>query len=110
MINSDPSRTPTFTMFANPDFFFQTSNPTCGGNPCVNPGFAWNHGDVQDEIANTWLGIVGPGVNRGGVDSEVWTDHTNVRPTMLSLLGLKDDYLNDGRVLAEGLESKATPQ
>jgi hypothetical protein len=40
MVNSDPSRTPTFTMFANPDFFFQTTNPSCGANPCVNPGFA----------------------------------------------------------------------
>ncbi|MGZ6729097.1 MAG: hypothetical protein ACXVFC_07305, partial [Gaiellaceae bacterium] len=27
MVNSDPNRTPTFTMFGNPDFFFQASNP-----------------------------------------------------------------------------------
>ena len=26
MVNSDPKRTPTFTMFGNPDFFFQTTN------------------------------------------------------------------------------------
>src|SRR5262245_58281623 len=38
-----------------------------------------------------------------------WTDHTNVRPTMLSLLGLHDDYVDDGRVLVEGLDPKATP-
>jgi hypothetical protein len=36
-----------------------------------------------------------------------WTDHTNVRPTMLELAGLKDDYLNDGRVLIEVLTDKA---
>ena len=30
MVNSDPSRTPTFTMFGNPDFFFSTSNPCTG--------------------------------------------------------------------------------
>jgi hypothetical protein len=109
MVNSDPSRTPTFTMFANADFYFQTSNPTCVANPCVNPGYAWNHGDFQHEIANTWVGMVGPGVQDAGVDSSTWTDHTNVRPTMLALLGLHDDYLNDGRVLVEGLDTKATP-
>src|SRR5262249_21971006 len=53
MINADPSRTPTFTLFGQPDFFF-TASPTplaCGGNPCVLPGFAWNHGDVQSDIS-----------------------------------------------------------
>ena len=65
MVNTDPKRTPTFTMFGNPDFFFQASNPTtCGADAadCVDPKFAWNHGDFQDEIGNTWLGMVGPGV------------------------------------------------
>jgi hypothetical protein len=109
MVNADPSRTPTFTLFANPDFFLTTSNPSCGGNPCVSPGFAWNHGDIQDEIGNTWAGVVGPGVTSHGVDSKTWTDHTNLRPTILSLLGLKDDYVPDGRVLTETLTPKATP-
>jgi hypothetical protein len=109
MVNTDPTRTPTFTMFGNPDFFFQTST-SCGANPCVNPGFAWNHGDVQDEIANTWMGMVGPGVRRRGVEPREWTDHTNVRPTMLALLGLRDDYRSDGRVLVSALESHATPR
>jgi hypothetical protein len=113
MINADPKRTPTFTMFGNPDFFFQTTNLSgvCSGSTvCVNPGFAWNHGDVQEEIANTWVGLVGPGVQSTGVDSSTWTDHTNVRPTMMALLGLKDDYVQDGRVLIEALTTKATPQ
>jgi hypothetical protein len=113
MINADPKRTPTFTMFGNPDFFFQTTNLSgaCAGSTvCVNPGFAWNHGDVQEEIANTWIGLVGPGVAGGGVDSTTWTDHTNVRPTMMALLGLEDDYVQDGRVLIEALTTKATPQ
>ena len=109
MVNSDPSRTPTFTMFGNPDFFFTTSNPCTGFTVCVNPSFAWNHGDKQDEIANTWLGIVGPGVDARGIDSTTWTDHTNVRPTILALTGLKDDYADDGRVLVEGLQSNAAP-
>jgi hypothetical protein len=109
MVNADPARTPTFTLFANDDFFLTTSNPSCGGNPCVSPGFAWNHGDIQDEIGNTWAGVVGPGVATHGVDSKTWTDHTNLRPTMLSVLGLKDDYVQDGRVLTEALTPKATP-
>jgi hypothetical protein len=113
MINADPKRTPTFTMFANADFFFQTTNLAtgCGSSlVCVNPAFAWDHGDIQQEIANNWIGFVGPGVSPNGVDSTTWTDHTNERPTMLALLGLKDDYTDDGRVLVEGLDTKATPQ
>ncbi|MDX6486132.1 MAG: hypothetical protein QOF43_1285 [Gaiellaceae bacterium] len=110
MVNADPARTPTFTLFGNPDFFFTTSNPSCGANPCVSPGFAWNHGDVQDDIANTWVGIVGPGVLRKGQDAKTWTDHTNVRPTILALTHLKDDYVHDGRVLVEALTKAATPR
>src|SRR6185437_13190320 len=85
MVNSDPRRTPTFTMFGNPDFFFQTSNPCSGVAECVSSAFAWNHGDIQQEIGNTWVGMVGPGIQRNGVDSTTWTDHTNLRPTILSL-------------------------
>jgi hypothetical protein len=113
MINADQKRTPTFTMLGNPDFFFQTTNLSggCSGSTvCVNPGFAWNHGDFQEEIGSTWVGIVGPGVQQNGVDSTTWTDHTNLRPTMLALLGLRDSYLDDGRVLIEGLTTQATPQ
>ena len=76
----------------------------------MNPAFAWNHGDYQQDIATTWLGVVGPGVRSRGVDSRTWTDHTNVRPTILALTGLADDYLHDGRVLVEGLERRATPK
>jgi hypothetical protein len=110
MVNSDPSRTPTFTMFGNPDYFFQTSNPCSSTALCVTPGFAWNHGDIQQEIGNTWVGMVGPGVANNGIDANTWTDHTNVRPTILSLLGLHDDYTDDGHVLVQGLESGVTPK
>jgi hypothetical protein len=109
MINTDPNRTPTFTMFGNPDFFFQTSNPCTGFAECASPGFAWNHGDFQDEIGNTWVGIVGPGVENNGVDAQTWTDHTNLRPTIMALTGLKDDYETDGRVLVEAVRSNDRP-
>jgi hypothetical protein len=115
MVNADPKRTPNFTLFADPDYFVKTSNTNCPDAShnvpdCIDYHFAWSHGDIQQEIANTWVGLVGPGVERGGVDSETWTDHPNVRPTIMALLGLKDDYVQDGRVLIEGLETKATPK
>jgi hypothetical protein len=116
MVNTDSNRTPTFTLFGNDDFFFSTSDPSfgspnqCAGvHLCVEPGFAWNHGDVQQEIGNTWAGFVGPGVAHRGIDSQTWTDHTNLRPTILALAGLKDDYQHDGRVLVEALQTGAMP-
>src|SRR5579885_1541143 len=63
MITADPARTPTFTLFANPNYFLFAGAPNCS-SPCVteNPAFAWNHGDVAPDINTTWLGMVGPGV------------------------------------------------
>ena len=93
MVSSDPRRTPTLTLFGNDDIFFQVGqSSTCSPKvtECVDPKFAWNHGDQQQEIANTWLGMVGPGVEANGIDKDTWTDHTDARPTMLALLGLSD--------------------
>jgi hypothetical protein len=110
-------RTPTFTLFADPNWFLFAT----GGLPCATPAacatipprgdnsFAWNHGDIQDEIASTWVGYVGPGVRNMGT-SDVWTDHTDVRPTMLTLLGLHDDYTHDGRAVVQPLYDWAVPQ
>jgi hypothetical protein len=95
----------------------------------VSNGFAWDHGYYAPEIDNTWLGIVGPGVANKGVDGRsaadgpssadgansdpklvtqlddpgTWGDETDMRPTLLALVGLKDDYVEDGRVLVEDL-------
>ena len=111
MVNNDPNRTPTFTMFGNDDIFFTAgpTGPTCGSNPCVAPGFAWNHGDIQEEIGNTWAGIVGPGVAANGVNATTWTDHTNLRPTIMALTGLKDSYREDGVVLTQALTPAGAP-
>jgi hypothetical protein len=111
MITADPARTPTFTMFADPNYFLFAGAPNCS-SPCVTeqPGFAWNHGAVSPDINTTWLGMVGPGVRNIGVDNSIWSDHTDIRPTMLALLGLKDDYAHDGRVLFEDLYDWAVPQ
>ena len=110
MVTADPARTPTFTMFADPNYFLFAGAPNCS-SACVtvNPQFAWNHGDVQPEIVTTWLGMVGPGVDQTGIDSTTWSDHTDIRPTILTLAGLKDDYSHDGRVLVEDLTGWAQP-
>ena len=108
MITGDPQRTPNFVMFGNPDYFFQTSGSP---NFVIDPGFAWNHGGVDpQEVNRTFLGLVGPGVSQHGIKDSVWSDHTDIRPTMLTLAGLTDDYSDDGRVLAEILEPKALPK
>src|SRR6202047_663409 len=109
MVTGDPLRTPTFVMFGDPDYFFQTFVPSGAPNVGVNPSFAWNHGGVAPEINNTFLGLAGPGVRNNGITNAVWSDHTDIRPTLLSLLGLKDDYQNQGRVLAEDLQHWALP-
>ena len=47
------------------------------------PGFAWNHGDFQEDITRTWLGLVGPGVQRRGVRNDVFSDHADMRVLLL---------------------------
>jgi hypothetical protein len=99
----DPNRDPTFTFFGDPNFFFTATGSL---SPIVGTGFAWNHGDIQPEIARTFIGMVGPGVRPIGVTqpADFFTDHTDVRPTMMYLLGLTDDYQHDGRVVLEMLD------
>ncbi len=104
----DPARNAAFAFFGDPNYFL-TDYPSSTCETCINPAFAWNHGDIQDEIATTWVGYVGPGVRNLGT-SDVWTDHTDVRPTMLTLLGLHDDYVHDGRAVVEPLYDWAVPQ
>ena len=114
MMTVDPLRNPTFVMFANDDYFFQTPSKPVSCVPqsnCVfeESGFAWNHGDFQQQIAQTFLGIAGPGVLPRGLDNVTWSDHVDVRPTMMALIGLQDSYTSDGRVLIESLDSRALP-
>jgi hypothetical protein len=52
---------------------------------------------------------VGPGIKNAGQIGNIWTDHTDARPTMLTLLGLGDDYETDGRAVDQLYEGWATP-
>jgi hypothetical protein len=107
MLTADPQRNPSFVMFGNPDYFFQTT-----GSPAVaeSPAFAYNHGGIQPEISTVWVGFVGPGVLNRGIDSNTFADETDYRPTMLSLLGLHDEYQHEGRALTEELAPWALPK
>jgi hypothetical protein len=112
LVTGDPKRTPTVTLFGNPEFWVQNDPTTCGTgiNFCQPSGTdAWNHGTVGSQINTTWLGMVGPGVSHLGVDGSVWSDHTSIQPTMLALLRLRDDYAPDGRVLGEIIKPSALP-
>jgi hypothetical protein len=104
----DLLRNPNFTFFADPNYFI-TDFPASTCETCIQPPFAWSHGDIQPEIANTWLGFVGPGIRDLGQTGDVWTDHTDVRPTLFTLLGLTDSYANDGRAILEALTPNAIP-
>jgi len=126
-VSADPARTPTFTMFARPDYFLSNGAANCT-TPCVsqNAGFAYNHGDYAAEIDTNFVGIVGPGVKNLGLDGSAankgpnsagadsgqvtvpgshtkgtWVDETDIRPTMMYLTGLTDDYEHDGRVITQ---------
>jgi hypothetical protein len=118
MISHDPNRTPTFVLFGNPDYFLSATGhttplctPTTDAKSCFTQGrdFAWNHGDFQHEIVQTWLGMVGPGIRNLGRTGSLFTDHTDIRPSILSLVRLKDDYAHDGRVIFEIMQANALP-
>jgi hypothetical protein len=125
MQSADPLRTPTYSIFPKPDYYFGTSGP----NLQITPRYAWNHGYYSPNIDITWAGMVGPGVAANGVDGPqpaqgnepsdpesthtvpqastvgTWVEETDLRPTLLHLAGLQDDYQSDGHVITQALDS-----
>jgi hypothetical protein len=126
MVDADPARTPTLTLFAKPGYFLSSGSTTCPTSGCVsvNSSFAWDHGDYAAEINTNYVGFVGPGVRNLGLDGSdpadgpssaghnsgqttvpgsgttgTWVDETDIRPTLMYLTGLRDDYEQDGRVI-----------
>jgi hypothetical protein len=122
---ADRLRTPTYTLFPKGDYFFSTSGP----NVSIFSNFAYDHGYYSPNIDITWVGMAGPGVANHHVDGPqpadgnqahdpeaantvpeastvgTWVEETDIRPTMLYLLGLTDDYLTDGHVITQALSS-----
>ncbi|MBV9545695.1 MAG: hypothetical protein JOY61_15090, partial [Chloroflexi bacterium] len=122
MVTSDNDRTPVVVGFAEENHFIQTTplisaSNTSGCNKfpgpddaeCLSNGFLWLHGDFAQDIDHTWAALVGPGVRKAGV-SNTWADHADLRPTMMTLLCLKDSYVHEGRALIEDLDRRALPQ
>jgi hypothetical protein len=111
MTTGDAKRTGTFALFANPDFWLSSGSAKCGSSCVSEPSGqdAWNHGDVAPSINTTWLGLVGPDVSHVGTDAGIWSDHTDIQPTMMALLGLHDDYTPDGIVLGDVIVPTALP-
>lgn len=125
MQTNDPLRTPTYSIFPMPDYFFGTT----GANVSTNPNFAYDHGYYSPNIDVTWVGMAGPGVVVNGVDGPgptggnesqdpnstntvpeasgrgTWVEEASIRPTMIYLAGLKDDYVTDGHVITQALTS-----
>ena len=128
MQTADPLRFPTYSIFPKPDYFFGTTN-TGGQAVGIFSNFAYDHGYYSPNIDITWVGMAGPGVAHHGLDgpdpahgnqpsdpeshntvpqaSQVgtWVEETDIRPTMLYLLGLTDDYQSDGHVITQALSS-----
>jgi hypothetical protein len=112
MVTGDPKRTPSLVMFGNDNFWlYPAVSANCGKSIfCLQPGGdAWNHGTVAEQVNTTWLGMAGPGVAHLGIDNSVWSDHADIQPTMLALLGIGEHYLPDGRVLGEIIARSALP-
>lgn len=110
-VSADAARTPTLTAFSGEDEYVGGGAPNCNRS-CVytSSGYAWNHGGIWPDMQNIWAGYVGPGVRNRGLDTRTWSDQTDMRPTVLALAGLHDDYAVDGRVLVEDLKPSALPQ
>jgi hypothetical protein len=76
LVNADADRTPTFTLFPKPDYFFGSTVPCTPADqaPCASntlqsaARFAWDHGYYAPTIDITWVGFVGPGVANIGLD------------------------------------------
>ena len=125
MQTNDPLRTPTYSIFPMPDYFFGASGTA--PNVSFNNGFAYDHGYYSPNIDITWAGIVGPGAAVHGVDGPgpaggnesqdpnsthtvpeastqgTWIEEADLRPTLLHLVGLTDDYQTDGQVITQAL-------
>jgi hypothetical protein len=83
--------------------------PTIGDATCLNKGFIWLHGNFAPDVDNTWAAFVGPGVNKVGVDATTFADHADIRPTLMTLVCLKDSYAYEGRAILEDLQDSALP-
>jgi hypothetical protein len=137
---ADRGRTPSYTIFPKPDYFFDSTFPRCAAstNPAADcvaqfARFAYDHGYYSPDIDIIWSGVVGPGVAHKGLvgpnpqqgptataagqngspeltvpkaSKGLWVEEADIRPTLLALVGLHDDYLSDGGVVTQILSHR----
>ncbi len=74
------------------------------------PGFIWNHGDIEPESAHVYRDRR-PGVQNLSITTpmDFFTDHVDLRSTIMTLTGLTDDYSHDGRTITELLDPSVLP-
>ncbi|MCA6120292.1 hypothetical protein J6500_00010 [Bradyrhizobium sp. WSM 1704] len=114
LVTASPARTPHIIMFADPDYLNRTtaSRADCAAPPAciaINRDVTWMRGDIRQSLGGSWFGMVGPGVRRRGETADIVSNHADLRPTLLALLGLTDRYVHDGAVLVDALEPAALP-
>ena len=121
-----PARTPTFAMFAKPDYYLYDGSATCSGSCVSRRPLRRDHGDYAAEIntiprpgrpgapsrarrptASQGPSSAGRGQRQITVSQQhfpgPWVDETDIRPTLMYLTGLRDDYEHDGRVITQVL-------
>ena len=131
MQTADPLRTPTYTLFPVPDYFFSTTGPNVGDQHRASPGTT---ATTRPNIDVTWAGVVGPGVAANGrrrtaagrrqrsrttrtrrntvpagehASAPGWRRSTCVR-RCCTWPGCSDDYPSDGRVISQVLSSPSS--
>lgn len=92
------ARFPTLSAFSDAEATYVRA-------PCA-PCTRWNHGTIHPDITDIWLAFVGPGVRPGALD--VYTDHTDVVPTIRALLGLPASTEYDGVAITPAFKAQTS--
>ena len=129
MQTSDPLRFPTYTLFPKARLLLLDD----GGARQLQHGVRLRPRVLQPEHRRHLGRIAGPGVAVNGIDGPTpaegnqasdpeanntvpqastkgtWVEEADIRPTMLNLLGLSDDYQSDGHVITQALAVVPAP-
>ncbi len=88
------ARTPAFMAFSDADATFRFDNR--------RTSFRWNHGNIDPDITNIWIGLRGPGITPGTLTG--FTDHVDIVPTIRALLGIRNGPDTDGVAILTAFE------